>query len=191
MGAEEETLRRLRDRIGECNAVEHSLTYFGQGNGGDTGGKRPAVGNTLDSGRVKAAQYHILLFWRGNFDSIRDKVNKTTLFAEENGLCRKLFLIEVIFSVSEISNNLLRPDSIGSLITKLTKKELFLEAEKRKSVGRKQRRVAKKRDTASELRAKRVLRRNSIFGGLALEPYYVNPTPALMATIRMRRRGNV
>lgn len=120
---EEDVLSRLRLRIRESCIAAHGFSVYSRHSGSNSEGKSITG---VDSEKVKRAQAQILIFWRTIFTSVKDIVEKTATFAEENGIDVKGCLLEEIVAVSALSNTLLRPQSAAELITKIKEMELSL-----------------------------------------------------------------
>lgn len=94
------------------------------------------MGTSLDNSttceRVKQAQCQALVFRRCIFDSVQEPIRSSEWPAEKHGVESTSFYVEEIIGVSALANTIVRPESVGELITKITEKELsdILEKEK-------------------------------------------------------------
>lgn len=118
--APEAMISALRMQITESATVAHGFSvdekYRGSPGMKDHDSNKPAV--------QRQAQCQVLIFWRSIFDSVQELVISSSVSATKRGAESTSYYLVKLIGVSALSNTILRPKSVGELVTKITTKEL-------------------------------------------------------------------
>ena len=120
-----------------------------------------SANNHKNCERVKQAQCQALVFWRCTFDSVKELVRSSAGPAAKHNVECTSFYVEEMIGVSALANTILRPKSVGEIITKITEKEVS-DILQREISGTARRRSSKKTMARAKPKARAGL--PSVFG---------------------------